>query len=66
MTIHDIIDSKKTYLSAADVAYVLQCDPQSIRAQAQEDPSKLGFPIIVIGRRIRIPRTPFLHFLGVI
>lgn len=64
MTINDMLQSTDPFLSPADIAEVLHCDPQSIRSQAQADPGKLGYPVIVINRRIRIPRIPFLHFLG--
>lgn len=64
MTINDMLQSEEPFLSPADVADVLHCDPQNIRVQAQTDPSKLGYPVIVINRRIRIPRIPFLRYLG--
>lgn len=64
MRIDDIIVSNKIYLTPSDVAAILHCDPQCIRVQAQADPVKLGFPVIVIGTRVRIPRIPFLRYLG--
>lgn len=66
MTIQEIIISEKAYLTATDISPVLNCDPQCIRIQAQQNPEMLGFPVIVIGRRIRIPRLSFLRFMGVI
>lgn len=66
MTIKEMQESAKTFLTAADISSVLECDPQCIREQAQKDPSKLGYPVIVMGRRVRIPRIPFLRYLGVI
>ena len=64
MTITEMLQSEDPFLSPADIAEVLHCDPQYIRAQAQADPSKLGYPVIVINRRVRIPRIPFLRYLG--
>lgn len=64
MTLDDAIESTKLYLDPTDVASILHCDPQCIRAQAHRDPSKLGYPVIVIGHRVRIPRKPFLAYLG--
>ena len=64
MTINEILQSEDPFLSPADIAEILHCDPQSIRAQAQSDPNKLGYPVIVINRRIRIPRIPFLRYMG--
>lgn len=64
MSIEDIKSSVKPYLTAADVAPVLGCDPHSIRVAAHQRPELLGFPVIVIGSRVKIPRIPFLIFLG--
>ena len=47
------------YMLAAEAAKVLHCDPQALRAQAHKDPSKLGFPVCVMGSRVRIPRAAF-------
>lgn len=64
MTLQDIINSDSVYLTPADIAAILGCDPQSIRTQAHKNPQAMGYPIIIIGRRIRIPRIPFLRYLG--
>lgn len=64
MTLQDIINSDSACLTPADIAPILGCDPQSIRTQAHKNPQAMGYPIIIIGRRIRIPRIPFLHYLG--
>ena len=36
--------------------------PNYIRHQAQNDPDKLGFPVVVAGTRVRIPKEGFLYF----
>lgn len=64
MTLAEIRQSDAALLTASDVAEVLESDPQDIRQQAKEDPSKLGFPVCVIGSRVKIPRRAFLAFLG--
>ena len=64
MTLAEIRQSDAALLSASDVAEVLESDPQDIRQQAKEDPSKLGFPVVVIGSRVKIPRRAFLAFFG--
>lgn len=64
MTLDEILVSQQPYLTPADIAPVLHCDPQCIRVQAQADSSKMGFPVIIMGTRIRIPRIPFLKYLG--
>ena len=52
------------WLNVADIAPLLESDPDAIRCQAKEDPSKLGFPVCVIGSRVKIPRRAFLAFFG--
>lgn len=64
MTLNEIQKSQKIFLLPTDVAEVLGMSANSIRLQAQKDKSKLGFPVIVAGTRVRIPRVPFLRFLG--
>lgn len=58
-----LIVSDKLMLTPSDVAPVLGCEPYAINVQAQEDPTRLGFPVVVIRRRVRIPRLPFLSWL---
>lgn len=52
------------FLSIAEICGILGCDPQCLRSQARSDPSVLGFPVTIIGRKIRIPRIPFLEYVG--
>lgn len=65
MTLEEIKNSDKTVLTANDVAPVLRCDPQCIRIMARENPALLGFPVTVVGSRTKIPRLPFLRYMGV-
>jgi hypothetical protein len=69
MTLDQIINADKEMLTAADVAAVIGCDPYNIILQARQDVSthcnSLGFPVIVIGNRVKIPRRAFLEFIGV-
>jgi len=65
MTVEEIKQSNADVLTAADVAGVLGCKPYSIIVQAKTAPAALGFPVSVIGSRVKIPRIPFLKFLGV-
>ena len=64
MTIDEIRASDKAYLLPVDVAGILECDPQCIRILARTDRDALGFPVCVVGRRTKIPRIPFLRFMG--
>lgn len=65
MTIQEMVNCEKSFLRAVDVAEVLKCDPQCIRILARTDRDKLGFPVCVVGKRTKIPRIPFLRFMGV-
>ncbi|MEL7610354.1 MAG: hypothetical protein AAGU74_12755 [Bacillota bacterium] len=62
VTLSDIEAMDREFLRAVDVAPVLGIDPQDIRGQAQNDASKLGFPVIVTGSRVRIPKEGFLYY----
>ena len=52
------------FVTAEDVAEIIGINPATLRSQAQADPVKLGFPVMVCGARVRIPVKPFLKFLG--
>lgn len=64
MSIEEIRQSDKLWLTPADIAPVLGCDPQVIRIQAHTAPERLGFPVVVVKSRTKIPRIPFLNFIG--
>lgn len=64
MKLTEIKESKELFLTPADIAEVLQTNPQLIRITAREAPQLLGFPVVVVGTRTKIPRRPFLAFLG--
>lgn len=67
MTLDEIKSSDKNLLTPADIAEALGVDAQGIRIMAREQPERLGFPVTVVGRGghgIRIPRVPFLRFMG--
>ena len=64
MTIQEIRASGKEMLSPADVAPVLGCNPYAINVAAKEDPARLGFPVCMIGNRVKIPRRAFLRWVG--
>lgn len=53
----------RAIITPAEASRVLQCDPQYIRSQAQRDATKLPFPIMLVGRRVKIPRIPFIAFI---
>ena len=63
MTLKEIEESGKEVLTCAEVAPVLKCNPDTLHMQAIKGPKKLGFPVIVMGSRVKIPRRPFLAYM---
>ena len=61
-TLQEIRTCGKPFLTPADVVPFLRCDPYNINLQAKEDPQRLGFPVCVMGTRVRIPTAPFVAF----
>jgi len=62
VTIDEIRASDKDMLTPSDVAPVLGCHPFAINTQAKADPAKLGFPVSLVGTRLKIPRIAFLRW----
>ena len=63
MTLDEIRNSTKEVLTPADIADVLNADPQDVRVAARQRPDLLGFNVAVIGARVKIPRRGFLQWL---
>lgn len=63
MTYDEIRASTKEILTCAEVAPVLMANPATLHLQAIERPELLGFPVIVAGRRVKIPRRAFIRFM---
>lgn len=63
MTIEDIKEMDSAIITPAVAASVIGCDPQLIRLQARERPELLGFPVVVVGTRTKIPRLPFIKYM---
>jgi len=63
MTLKEIEESTKEVLTCQDVAPVLRCNPATLHMQAIEEPWRLGFPVIVMKSRVKIPRRPFLNYM---
>lgn len=64
MTLEEIKASPSVWLTPAEIAPVLECDPNVIRRQAQTNPELLGFPVVVLCSRVKILRKGFLEFIG--
>jgi len=65
MNLYDMLHTEQPFLTADDVADIIGASAQSIRNQARENASLLGFPVTYIGSRLRIPRIPFLNYIGI-
>lgn len=63
MTLKDVVNMDKAYLTPAEAAEILECDPHAIRVAAKKTPEQLRFPTILIGNRVKIPRLPFVEFM---
>lgn len=63
MTIQDLKGMTCLNLTPAQAGAVLGIDPNTLRWQAREEPSALGFPVIVMKSRVKIPRLPFIRFM---
>ena len=60
-----IMVSNKIFLTPAEVAPILGVAAHYIRVAARQHPDSLKFPFEVYGTRTKIPRIPFLRYLGV-
>ena len=64
MTLSELENLDTEILTCQQIAPILMANPATIHLQAMECPEKLGFPVIVMGNRVKIPRIPFLIFMG--
>ena len=63
MTLDEIKRSDKAVLTPGDIAEVLGSDQQTIRVQARTAPEKLGFNVVVVGSRTKVPRLAFIRWM---
>ena len=63
--IQALINSDKVCLTAIDIAPIIGTDPQTIRDTARQRPELLKFAFFVTGNRVKIPRIPFLQYIGI-
>lgn len=64
MCLEDIKKSQKLFLIPEDIADVMGSDPQTIRETARQKPELIGYRFTFSGSRMKIPRKPFLEWLG--
>lgn len=63
MTLEQLKEMDRETITPATAAGLLGCDPHSIRVAAHTEPESLGFPVVVMGTRTRIPRRAFIRFM---
>ena len=62
MKLEDLERIPRNYLTAVEVGKFLGCDPMLIRYMAKNDPDALGFPVIRLKSRTKIPKDGFIHY----
>lgn len=63
LTLEDVEKIPREYLVPREAASVLGCAPYYINLVAAKTPEKLGFPVFMVGRRVKIPKAAFLRFM---
>lgn len=63
MTLEELLAVPGEVLTCAQVAPFIGANPGTLHDQALEDPSYLGFPVIVAKSRVKIPKRPFYLFM---
>lgn len=63
MRLADLERIDRDYLLPSEVGMCIDTDPQTIRIQARVSPDLLGFPVIVAGTRVKIPKQPFVNMM---
>ncbi len=65
MNLREVEELPGEWLTPAQVAPYLETDPNTLRAQARENPAFLGFPVTVMNSRVKINKNLFvLYFKG--
>ena len=64
-TIDDLIACEKMFFTPLDICGVLGSDPTTIRATARQRPDLVHFPFTFVGNHMKIPKKPFLRFMGI-
>ncbi len=63
LTLDDLRRLDFDMLTPAIAAKYLRCAPYSITVQAHECKEKLGYPVIITNRRVKIPRIGFINYM---
>ena len=63
VTLDEVRELRTDIITPAQAAQVLGCDPAYIRVAARDAPEQLGFPVVRIGSRTKIPREAFVRYM---
>lgn len=63
LTMAEIESMTDEVLTCIQVSKVLKSEASALHKQAVTNPAMLGFPVIVYGTRVKIPRIPFIKFM---
>lgn len=61
MTLQELEQLPKEMLVPTDIAPILGCTPYSINIAVRDGKNPFPFPVIKMGTRVRIPKTPFIN-----
>ena len=62
MKLEEIAKIEREFVTVNEAASYFGCNPQKLREQAHRDREKLGFPVSIIGNRVKIPKEAFIKF----
>lgn len=65
-TLEDLAAMDKPFFTPDDVAGVLGTTGHQIRCTARQHPELICYDFTFSGKRMKIPRIPFLRFMGVL
>ena len=63
MTFEELKQSNKEFVVAADIAPIVGCGQYALYLTARDHPERLGFPSMVMGKRVRFPRRAFIKWV---
>ena len=62
MTLKELEQLETEVLTPSQVAPILGCQPYTINVAVKKG-IRLPFPVLTMGTRVRIPKTPFIKFM---
>ena len=63
MSLEELEKIEDEVLTCTQVAPVLKANAATLHLQARERPELLGFPVIVAGSRVKIPKRAFIRYM---